>query len=243
MELRFVARDAEIITLESDHGQRYQLPISDELREAIRANPKVQDSNFSPREIQNLIRSGKSLEEVASTLEVTVAAIEPFAAPILDELRFVLDAALSTQVPVGSTMQSFRELIQDQHPSAEFKAAKIDGVWIISATDEEELSWTFDPKTRHLEPANQAAGNLTRQHASRDIIAATAKSRPIQEPEVEQNPEPENLESASVHSLVDELRSRRNQETAKPATAKGRASLPSWDEIVLGASNSESDTD
>ena len=49
--------------------------------------------------------------------------------------------------------------------------------------------------------------------------------------------------TASVHSLVEELRSRRKQDEIKPATAKGRASLPSWDEIVLGATKSESDTD
>jgi len=46
-----------------------------------------------------------------------------------------------------------------------------------------------------------------------------------------------------VHSLVEELRNRRKQEDLKPATAKGRASLPSWDEIVLGTTNSDTDSD
>jgi hypothetical protein len=62
------------------------------------------------------------------------------------------------------------------------------------------------------------------------------------EPEtvVEQASEP----SASVHDLVEELRSRRNaQAEIKPQTAKGRASLPSWDEIVLGTSNLDPDAD
>lgn len=244
MELRFVARDGEILILESDIGQRYQLSISDEMRDAIRSNPRVVEASFSPREIQNLIRSGLTVEEVAAQLQQPASAIEPFAAPILDELRFVLEAALNTQVTAGTTMQSFEELVQLSYPGAVFSAARIEGVWVISATDGEVLSWKFDPKTRHLEPNNDAAGNLTRRHSSRDIIGSGATARVVPEPDQEPVAVQEHSsDTASVHSLVDELRSRRSQETAKPATAKGRASLPSWDEIVLGTTNSEADSD
>jgi hypothetical protein len=77
------------------------------------------------------------------------------------------------------------------------------------------------------------ASSMAKVHANRDIVTATI--------DVVEEAEDESQE-ASVHDLVEELRSRRNKEPIKPATAKGRASLPSWDEIVLGTSNSESES-
>ena len=52
-------------------------------------------------------------------------------------------------------------------------------------------------------------------------------------------------EGASVHDLVQELRARREQSAAelKPHSAKGRAALPSWDEIVLGTGSLDTDAD
>ena len=56
-------------------------------------------------------------------------------------------------------------------------------------------------------------------------------------------PEIEIVESAgaSVLDLVAQLRQRRTEEP-KPTSAKGRTSLPSWDEIV-SETNSDSDSD
>jgi hypothetical protein len=59
--------------------------------------------------------------------------------------------------------------------------------------------------------------------------------------EVEPEPEEPESQGASVHDLVQELRARRNPEEIKPASAKGRASLPSWDEIVLGTGGLDPD--
>ena len=240
MELRFVARDGENLVLESDDGQRYHLAIDSALKDGIRANPRVTEANFSPREIQNLIRSGLSVDQVAHQLEQPASAIEPFAAPILDELRFVLEAALGTQVAAGAVMKRFDELVADTAPESTFSAAKIDGDWIITAVGSETLTWRFDPKARSLEPTNPEASNFSRAHSSRDIISSPAETIETSEPT---DAFFEETENASVHSLVDELRNRRKQEGVKPATAKGRASLPSWDEIVLGTTNSETDLD
>ncbi|MDA8901961.1 septation protein SepH [Aquiluna sp.] len=244
MELRFVARDGENLVLESDDGQRYHLAIDSALKDGIRANPRVTEANFSPREIQNLIRSGLSVEQVAHQLEQPASAIEPFAAPILDELRFVLEAALGTQVAAGAVMKRFDELVADTTPESTFSAAKIDGDWIITAVGSETLTWRFDPKARSLEPTNPEASNFSRAHSSRDIISSpAAPAKPKMETTEPTDAFFEESDNASVHSLVDELRNRRKQEGVKPATAKGRASLPSWDEIVLGATNSETDLD
>ena len=71
------------------------------------------------------------------------------------------------------------------------------------------------------------------------MIRVAPPAPPVQ-PLAEITPEPEEVSAepaASVHDLVEELRARRAATQIKPASAKGRASLPSWDEIVLGTSS------
>jgi len=244
MDLRFVARDGEDLILESDQGQRFQVQIDDSIREAIKNNPRVSAADFSPKQVQDLIRSGSSVEEVAARLGQDIAAIEPFAAPILDELRYVLEAALNTEVSDGAQMRRFEDLITASEPEASFSVAKSDNEWHITARGESLMSWSFDPRTRTIEPTNPEANKLAKQQSKRDVTAPVSPRQASQatRPEIIE-PEPDGERTASVHSLVEELRNRRKQEDLKPATAKGRASLPSWDEIVLGTTNSDTDSD
>jgi hypothetical protein len=251
MNLRFVARDGDAIILESDQGERFQVLIDESMRDALKNNPRVSGADFSPKLVQDLIRAGLSIDEVAAEVGQEVNAISPFAAPILDELRYVLDAALETEVSDGVSMMRFQDLVARTDSSATFRVAKTDGIWNIHATGESLMTWKFDPRTRSIEPTNLEAQNASRQQSRRDVIspvihhASPVENATINEmSENEEIEQPEDLErTASVHSLVEELRTRRKRADLKPATAKGRASLPSWDEIVLGTTNSEPDSD
>jgi hypothetical protein len=252
MDLRFVARDGEDLILESDQGQRFQVPIDDSIRDAIKNNPRVTKADFSPKVVQDLIRSGLSIHDVATQLGQDVAAIEPFAAPILDELRYVLEAALNTEVSDGLQMRRFQDLIASFDPTAAFGVSRTENQWYIEAQGQTLMTWKYNPRLRTIEPSNAEAQQIAKQQSRRDVTApmtprptsthVVASSAAAVDPEpVDGAEQPER--TASVHSLVEELRTRRNQESLKPATAKGRASLPSWDEIVLGTTNSESDSD
>ena len=155
----------------------------------------------------------------------------------------------------NNQQQQHRSILEDlvarTDSSATFRVAKTDGIWNIHATGESLMTWKFDPRTRSIEPTNLEAQNASRQQSRRDVIspvihhASPVENATINEmSENEEIEQPEDLErTASVHSLVEELRTRRKQADLKPATAKGRASLPSWDEIVLGTTNSEPDSD
>ena len=236
MDLRFVGRESDFLVLEDSSGERYQVLIDDDVRDAIRQSQQALQSGISPRDVQARLRAGEQLEEIATDLGVTVAAIEPFAAPILDELRFVIQAALTTPVADGDHMTPLGELMERDNPGASFSAKRDDNGWLVTASGTAEMMWKFDPRSKSLEAKNPAATDLMKSHASRDIVTSTIQV--IDEPEQEQEP------SASVHDLVEELRARRaaKPEQVRPATAKGRASLPSWDEIVLGT-NQTSDSD
>ena len=244
MELRFVNREGETLVFETIDGQRLRAELDDVLREAVRRTNLPVSQGVSPREVQAAIRSGESLAALAARLGVPEDTIEPFASPILDELRFVLQTALTTMLSSNDRMRSFRDLVDAVYPAAEFAIRKEDNQWILESGN--TLKWTFDPKSRLIEPISAAAKELAKSfNTDREVIRP---AKPVVEPRVVQavqevEPEPEEPESqgASVHDLVQELRARRNPEEIKPASAKGRASLPSWDEIVLGTGGLDPD--
>lgn len=252
MDLRFVSREGEVLVFETFDGQRLRAEIDDSMRDAIRRSSTPDNSGVSPREVQTAIRSGESVSQVATRLGVPIEVVEPFAAPILDELRFVLQSALSTALQSNEKMRSFRDLVEATYPGAEFAIRKEDTTWILESGN--SLKWSFDPKSRLIEPLSAAAKELSKTfNSAKEMIRPTAPVIEKPEPEVKRvaatsavvpaDTLEDSRPDASVHDLVQELRSRRNSQEVRPASAKGRASLPSWDEIVLGAGGLDSDSD
>ncbi len=240
MELKFVSREGDYLVFETAEGVRARALLDDQIRDAIRKVQQAENPSFTPREVQQQIRSGLSLEEVAANLGVPESAVEPFALPILDEIRFVLDAALNTTLPDGPTMKRFEDMVLASDPAATFKAIKGDSGWEIIAKGNGSYSWLFDARSRVIEPNSESARKIGKANSIRaSIFTAPAVPEPVVEQPVK---EPE---GASVHDLVQELRSRREQsaQELKPHSAKGRAALPSWDEIVLGTGSLDTDSD
>lgn len=244
MELRFVNREGELLVFETIDGQRLRAELDETLREAIRRTNLPASQGVSPREVQSAIRAGESLSALAGRLGVPEDAIEPFASPILDELRFVLQTALSTQLSSNDRMRSFRDLVDAVYPAAEFAIRKEDSQWILESGN--SLKWTFEPKSRLIEPISAAAKELSKSfNTDREVIRAarpaSEQARPVPVAEEVVEVVKDDSPVASVHDLVQELRARRNPDEIKPASAKGRASLPSWDEIVLGTGGLDPD--
>ncbi len=240
MELKFVSREGDYLVFETSDGIRARALIDDQIRDSIRKVQHSESPSFTPREVQQQIRSGLSLAEVAANLGVPESAVEPFALPILDEIRFVLDAALNTTLPDGPTMKRFEDMVLASDPAATFKAIKSEQGWEIIAKGNGTYSWLFDARTRVIEPNSESARKIGKANNIRDsIFTAPVVPEQVEEPQ-EQEPA-----GASVHDLVQELRSRREQNTQelKPHSAKGRAALPSWDEIVLGTGSLDADSD
>jgi hypothetical protein len=245
MELRFVARQSDYLLLEAQDGTSHQLLIDDQLKEAIRNTQEIKSSGVSPKDVQSKIRSGLTVSEVAAEFGVTESSIEPFASPIIDEIRFVLQSALSTLVSDGQKMRTLEDLVVHSQPESEFKAHRTEEGWVVTAKGAHTYTWSFEPKSKTLLPTSEAAKKLGSLHSARDVVTQTVPVRtepavlvaPAKDATVEQAPEDKPEVSASVHDLVQELRTRRSvkQEEIKPSSAKGRASLPSWDEIVSGA--------
>jgi len=257
-ELRFVSREGDYLVFESIGGERFRVPVDETIRDGVRQTARATQGT-SPKFIQGRIRQGASIAEIAAETGEPEAYVELFAAAVQDELRYLLDTALAVALPDGANMSPFRTLVERQVGAAEWQIAKPSEDWLLTAKYESgEAVWTFNPRVLSLEPSNSSARELSRHE--RDLVADTrplktvtsqttppaTAAEPI-EPAVRAQPQTERqgeiddpaAPAASVLDLVAQRKLREEGESTKPASAKGRASLPSWDEIVLGAGGPE----
>lgn len=247
MDLRFISRDGDRLIFEAPDGTRHSALLEEDLKAAVRGNLNSGTRvEISPREIQSRLRQGETVDELAAEMGVPTSNLEPFAAPVLDELRYLLDSALATPVADGNHMSEFSLVLDRDHPESKKRIYRQDEQWILEVSGDSVMRWRFDSKNRHLEPMDNNATNLTLLHSNRDLVTATlpAVSEPAPVYTEDRYETKEEEHTASVLDLVEELRARRalQEPTVRPAPAKGRTSLPSWDEIVLGTS-SESESD
>ncbi|HKH50294.1 MAG TPA: septation protein SepH, partial [Mycobacterium sp.] len=96
-ELTVVGLDLDgkrIICETGDSGEKFVLASNDRLRAAVRGDKSVSSQTkidvevsnvLSPKEIQSKIRSGASVEQVASAAGVDIGRVERFAHPVLLE--------------------------------------------------------------------------------------------------------------------------------------------------------------
>jgi hypothetical protein len=257
-ELRFVSREGDYLVFESIGGERFRVPVDESIRDGVRQTARSTQGT-SPKFIQSRIRQGATVVEIADETGEPETYIELFAAAVQDELRYLLETALAVALPDGSNMTAFRVLIERQVGVTEWRIAKPDEHWLLTAKfDSGEAIWTFNPRILSLEPSNGRARELSRHE--RELVAdtrplktvtsqaeepvesvnRTVVSTPVQ-PRVERPSAHTDTSTpaASVLDLVAQRKLREEGESTKPASAKGRASLPSWDEIVLGAGGPE----
>jgi len=160
MELRFVNRESDFLVFETSEGEKLRALVDDQLRDAVRNSQQLTNSGISPREVQNRIRAGEQIEDIAQALSVPTSTIEPFAAPILDELNYVLEAALATEVNDGNKMVPFRELIDKEEPEASFSLHREDEKWVVTVSGSKKMLWHYDNRARHLEPMDPNASSV-----------------------------------------------------------------------------------
>ena len=105
LELLGLNPDGEQLTLNDSEGNRYTLPITDELRAALRRDRSAASSSadeikaMSPREIQSYIREGKSIEEVSELASLPPSRVDALAYPIFEERRYAARRACA--IPMG----------------------------------------------------------------------------------------------------------------------------------------------
>jgi hypothetical protein len=284
-ELRLVAVSEDgsyaVLTAPGRSG-RFSLPIDDRLRIVARgqfsrlAQYEIEvESPLRPKEIQDRIRAGETAEEIADAAGVPIERVRRFEGPVLAERAYRAQEAQGASVRhagdsgpgrrLGEVLAERLTSLGADMDEAEWDSRKRpDGAWqvslIFSAGDHPRLAeWVFDPRSRHISPANDTAASLclpdtdfppVASHRPGSATVTPIGSRLSQAPaEQESRPQAEPVrvpgpshpaaagQDSGPASGVQQAPAM--ERPARKKTAGGRprrSSVPSWDEIMFGTS-------
>ena len=188
-DLRLLAIEQDFIVLEGVNGEQFRLALDDSLRRAVKGESRlrVETEAISPREIQELVRSGHSIEEIVSKTSASFSYIEKFAAPVLEELEHIISTAKSVRLSFvgeryGETNHvEFGTLIRERLD--QWNADKVQ--WVAKRTETggmqvacrfevegspSEAKWSFDIRHLSLSPENEVALNLASNPQSDALV-------------------------------------------------------------------------
>ncbi|MEY2694617.1 MAG: hypothetical protein RL142_965 [Actinomycetota bacterium] len=198
-ELNPIGRDQDTLLLISTDGERFSLHVDEALLKTLK-DKKLNDApgvELTPREIQDAIRAGKTIVELAESSGSSLTFIERFAHPVIEELGHMIDLAKSIRIEMPAdrfnevTKKTFGEIVEDKLHSAGAKSISWsakrgeNSVWEISVgfeTDGNEggATWTFDPRNYLLTPETGSAQSLSNPIATFDTPVPVKRAQPEQ---------------------------------------------------------------
>jgi Protein of unknown function (DUF3071) len=186
-ELRFVAVSEDgsyaVLAIPGRSG-RFMLPIDDRLRAVAKgqfsrlAQYEIEVENpLRPKEIQARIRAGETIEEIADAAGIPVERVRWFEGPVLAERGYVAEQAQNASVRrqgdstpgprLGETVaERLTELGADPEDAQWDSRKHGDGSWQVQLTFRAGgrlhiAEWLFDPRRRHVAPADDNAAQLS----------------------------------------------------------------------------------
>ena len=186
-ELRFVAvsEDGQYAVLGvPGRSARFTLPIDERLRAVALgqtsrlAQYEIEvESPLRPKEIQARIRAGETVEEIADAAGIAIERVRWFEGPVLAERAYTADQAQKASVRrqgdatpgprLGEIVAERMKLFGADPDDAQWDAKKRgDGSWLVQLdfiTDGRlhTAEWIFDPRRRHVTPADDNAARMS----------------------------------------------------------------------------------
>ena len=186
-ELRFVAvsEDGRYAVLAiPGRSARFTLPIDERLRAVALgqtsrlAQYEIEvESPLRPKEIQARIRAGETVEEIADAAGIAVERVRWFEGPVLAERAYMADQAQTASVRrhgdstpgprLGEIVTERLNTIGADPDDAQWDAKKRgDGSWQVQLTFTSGgrlhvAEWVFDPRRRHVLPADDNAARMS----------------------------------------------------------------------------------
>ena len=189
-ELRFVAvsEDGRYAVLAvPGRSARFTLPIDERLRAVAlgQTSRLVQyeievESPLRPKEIQARIRAGETVEEIADAAGIAVERVRWFEGPVLAERAYIADQAQAASIRrqgdatpstpgqrLGEIVAERLKVFGSDPEDALWDAKKRgDGTWqvqlIFMSDDRRHVAeWVFDPRRRHVLPADDNAARMS----------------------------------------------------------------------------------
>ena len=160
----------------SDDDERFELPVDDQLREALAGSAQRQTDSarvdeLPPRVIQARIRAGETPEQVASSSGTRVERIMRFAHPVLQERTRVAEQAREARVrlsegtpsvPLEQFMSERLRLLGADLDAVRWDAHRSeDGTWQVRAAwraghKSGTTRWSYDIPARTVTPVDAA---------------------------------------------------------------------------------------
>jgi Protein of unknown function (DUF3071) len=196
-ELRFVAVSEDgsyaVLAVPGRSG-RFMLPIDDRLRAVAKgqfsrlAQYEIEVENpLRPKEIQARIRSGETVEEIADAAGIPVERVRWFEGPVLAERGYVADQAQNASVRrqgdstpgprLGDIVGARLTELGADPEDAQWDSRKHgDGSWQVQLAFRAGgrlhiAEWLFDPRRRHVAPADDNAARLSLPDAEIQVPA------------------------------------------------------------------------
>ena len=186
-ELRFVAvsEDGQYAVLGvPGRSARFTLPIDERLRAVALgqtsrlAQYEIEvESPLRPKEIQARIRAGETVEEIADAAGIAVERVRWFEGPVLAERAYMADQAQQASVRrqgdatpgprLGEIVAERMKIFGAEPDDAQWDAKKRgDGSWLvqlafITGGRLHTAEWIFDPRRRHVLPADDNAARMS----------------------------------------------------------------------------------
>jgi hypothetical protein len=189
-ELRFVAvsEDGRYAVLAvPGRSARFTLPIDERLRAVALgqtsrlAQYEIEvESPLRPKEIQARIRAGETVEEIADAAGIAVERVRWFEGPVLAERAYMADQAQRASVRrpgdaipsspgprLGEIVAERLKVFGSDPEEAQWDARKLgDASWqvqltFISGGRLHNAEWNFDPRRRHVVPADDNASRMS----------------------------------------------------------------------------------
>jgi hypothetical protein len=186
-ELRFVAvsEDGQYAVLGvPGRSARFMLPIDERLRAVALgqtsrlAQYEIEvESPLRPKEIQARIRAGETVEEIADAAGIAVERVRWFEGPVLAERAYMADQAQKASVRrqgdatpgprLGEIVAERLKVFGADPDDPQWDAKKRgDGSWLVQLafiTDGRlhTADWIFDPRRRHVLPADDNAARMS----------------------------------------------------------------------------------
>jgi len=186
-ELRLVGFEDGSILLENLQGNNYRLPVDEQLKSAVRsATQHTQVSqSISPREIQDRIRLGATVEELVAISGAEPEYINKFAQPVFDELAHMVETALAIRITIAGdrfnddVQVPFGQLVEQRLVAAgatklRWSSKRGEGIsWMLSCNytlngHEGLAMWLYEPRKYQLSPENETAVTLSNHNNTID---------------------------------------------------------------------------
>lgn len=197
-DLRLIRRDAEALIVANETGTEFRLEIDAKILSEIRNmhRRERESPRVSPREIQRLVRSGKSRAEIIALTGADENDIIRYEEPVLAERRFILTSAQAVGVrttPADGSEREFGEVIRERLATlaaegAEWSTWKDDesgwmvGLEFISHDVAHHAIWSFDHRKAQLSPQSPDAVTLSRQGDVGDRLIPKLRAVEQEEP-------------------------------------------------------------